>query len=65
MLKENKLSEARGKAGDQATTGFGLHLIELQSVIERFSIECRKTKTTVITSADQNERRYLLEPLRT
>ena len=33
--------------------------------IKRFSIECRKAKTTVITTANQNEGKYSKEPMRT
>ena len=33
--------------------------------IERFSIECRKTKTKVITTANQNKGKYSKEPIRT
>ena len=33
--------------------------------IERFSIECRKTKTKVITTANQNKGKYPKEPMRT
>ena len=33
--------------------------------IERFSIECRKTKTKVITTANQNEGKFQKEPIRT
>ena len=32
--------------------------------IERFSIECRKTKTKVITTANQNRGKYQKEPMR-
>ena len=35
------------------------------SAIERFLIECRKTKTNVITLANQNRRRQSNEPIRT
>ena len=35
------------------------------SHIERFSIECRKTKTKVITMANQNKGKYHKEPMRT
>ena len=34
-------------------------------IIERFSIECRKTKTKVITTANQNKDKYHKEPIRT
>ena len=34
-------------------------------VIERFSIECCKTKTKVITPANQNKEKYHKEPMRT
>ena len=33
--------------------------------LERFSIECRKTKTKVITTANQNKGKYHKEPMRT
>ena len=33
--------------------------------LEQFSIECRKTKTKVITTANQNEDKYHKEPMRT
>lgn len=32
---------------------------------ERFSIECRKTKTKAITTANQKEGKYHKEPIRT
>ena len=32
---------------------------------ERFWIECRKTKTKVITTANQNKGKYHKEPMRT
>ena len=34
------------------------------NLIERFSIECRKTKTKVITTANKNKRKYQREPMR-
>ena len=34
-------------------------------VIERFSIECRKTKTKVIITANQNKGKFQREPMRT
>ena len=33
--------------------------------LEQFSIECRKTKTKVITTANQNKDKYHKEPMRT
>ena len=33
--------------------------------IERFSFECRKTKTKVITLANHNEHRQYSEPIKT
>ena len=33
--------------------------------IEHFSIECRKTKTKVIRTANQNKGKYHKEPIRT
>ena len=33
--------------------------------LERFSIECRKTKTSAITMADHNKRKQLNEPMKT
>ena len=33
--------------------------------LEQFSIECRKTKTKVITTANQNKDKYHNEPMRT
>ena len=33
--------------------------------MEHFSIKCQKTKTKVITKANQNRGKYLLEPMRT
>ena len=35
------------------------------STIERFSIECHKTETKVITTANQNKDKYHKEPMRT
>ena len=43
----------------------GVLLIQVYSVIEQFSIECRKTKTKVITTANQNKDKYHNEPMRT
>ena len=34
-------------------------------MIEQFSIECRKTKTKVITTANKNKDKYRNEPMRT
>ena len=34
-------------------------------LLEQFSIECRKTKTKVITTANQNKDKYHNEPVRT
>ena len=34
-------------------------------VLERFSIECRKTKTKVITPTNHKKRKQLNEPIRT
>ena len=39
-------------------------LVSVTCTVERFSIEGCKTKTKVITSANQNEERYHKEPLR-
>ena len=37
----------------------------LAYVLERFSLACRETKTTVITMANHNRRRQSNEPIRT
>ena len=43
-----------------------LHLIlTIAHVIERFSNECRKTKTKVITPANHNKHKLSNEPIRT
>ena len=45
-----------------------LFIMSLQVVtnsLEQFSIECRKTKTKVITTANQNKDKYQNEPMRT
>ena len=34
-------------------------------ILERFSIECRKTKTKVLTTANQNKGKFQREPMRT
>ena len=41
--------------------GFRLNTDSLES----FSIECRKTKTKIITTANQNKGKYSKEPIRT
>ena len=41
------------------------YFTELKMSIERFLIECRKTKTKVITTANQNEDKCHKEPIRT
>ena len=38
---------------------------ELQHALERFSIDCRKTKTKVITTANQNKGKCSKEPIKT
>ena len=42
-----------------------LKLINVNSYIERFSNECRKTKTKVITPANHNKHKLSNEPIRT
>ena len=37
----------------------------LRSLLQRFSIECRKTKAKVTTTANQNKGEYHKEPMRT
>ena len=39
--------------------------VRITGVIERFLIECRKTKTKVITFTNQRTRRQSNEPIRT
>ena len=39
--------------------------INVKIWLEHFSIECRKTKTKVITTANQNKDKYHKEPMRT
>ena len=44
----------------------GVKIVKVTSfVIERFSIECPKTKTKEITTANQNKGKYQKEPMRT
>ena len=40
-------------------------LIKVKARLEQFSIECRKSKTKVITTANQNKDKYHNEPMRT
>ena len=40
-------------------------LSDVSLLLEQFSIECRKTKTKVITTANQNKGKYHKEPMRT
>ena len=42
-----------------------LSYVPVKTRIERFSIECRKTKTKVITTANQNKDKCHKEPIRT
>ena len=52
------------KVNQPVRTRRGKNLSRIQ-VIEQFSIECRKTKTKVITTANQNKDKYHNEPMRT
>ena len=47
------------------STEFNNLLVIASNKLERFSIECRKTKTKVITTANQNKGKYHKEPIRT
>ena len=50
------------EGGDEAPASGGLLN---KTLLEQFSIECRKTKTKVIISANQNKDKYHNEPMRT
>ena len=54
--REEKIGDSSGSDKN------GMYTI---SKIERFSIECRKTKTKVITTANENKGKYSKEPMRT
>ena len=43
----------------------GLDYVSFFSILERFSFECRKTKTKVITLANHKEHRQYSEPIKT
>ena len=50
----------------QRTRSLDLDDIAMQLIhIKRFSIECRKTKTKVIITANQNKGKFQREPMRT
>ena len=53
LMHQDKRSKTAGKKLHQATW------------IERFSFECRKTKTKVITLANHKEHRQYSEPIKT
>ena len=42
-----------------------IHFPNTLHTLERFSIECRKTKTKVISTANQKEGKYIEDPMRT
>ena len=41
------------------------HGLIINLILEHFSIECRKTKTKVITMANQNKGKFHKKPMRT
>ena len=47
------------------TVGAVTYYQEIINVIEWFSVECRKTKTKVITLANHKEHRQYSEPIKT
>ena len=59
---ERRRPVARSRVGSAI---FRFNIFKSNAKLERFSIECRKTKTKVITTGNQNKGKYHKEPIRT